>query len=408
MTVSWAIVTERHKLTQVEELFKENTGIRKASAAVASTYLAIVFLQFFYRHHSLSRLFFVMSALTLFLFTLLTRAALKAILRRRFSSSHYLNILIIGADDYARKVTSALANIPFARSHVVGYAALTSEEAEESSQPVFLLDDILNGTVRVDFDEIVVALPSGRLTPVAELAQRLSRFQAPIRIVLDLAGVPVMRQRCFTVGDLQMVDLTATPLESPNYFMLKRIFDLTFSAVAVAVLAPLMLLIALAIKITSRGPVFFRQQRVGLNGRVFTMYKFRTMRVAPSEESDRIFTSKNDPRRTQLGIFLRKTSLDELPQFFNVIKGNMSVVGPRPERPFFVKKFRHEMLNYDGRHRLKVGITGWAQVNGWRGDTSIQRRVEADLYYLKNWSFILDLQIILLTVVRGFAGEHAY
>jgi Undecaprenyl-phosphate glucose phosphotransferase len=408
ITFCWAIVTERNKLTQIEELFRENTGIRKASAAVGSTYLVIVLLQFFYRDESLSRLFFVISALALFLLTLLTRAGLKAILKRRFSSSRHLNILIIGADGYAHKVACALANIPFAHSHVVGYATLNGDAESDAVQPVFPLEDILNGAVRVDFDEVVVALPAGRLPQVTGLVQRFSRFQAPIRIVLDLGGFPVVRERFFTVGDLQLLDLTATPLESPKYFMLKRAFDLTFSVFAITLLAPLMLAIALAIKLTSRGPIFFRQQRVGLNGRVFTMYKFRTMRVAPLEESDRIFTSKDDPRRTRIGILLRKTSLDELPQFLNVIKGDMSVVGPRPERPFFVKKFGDEMLNYDGRHRLKVGITGWAQVNGWRGDTSIQKRVEADLYYLQNWSFILDLQIILLTVLRGFAGEHAY
>jgi len=168
------------------------------------------------------------------------------------------------------------------------------------------------------------------------------------------------------------------------------------------------LLIALAIRLTSPGPVLFAQDRVGLNGRVFRVYKFRTMSTGNAEESDTRWTTSDDPRRTKLGAFLRATNLDELPQFFNVLKGDMSVVGPRPERPYFVKKFQDDVAQYSTRHYLKVGITGWAQVNGWRGDTSIAKRVEHDLYYLQNWSLWFDIKIICLTLWRGFFSKNAY
>jgi exopolysaccharide biosynthesis polyprenyl glycosylphosphotransferase len=197
-------------------------------------------------------------------------------------------------------------------------------------------------------------------------------------------------------------------MESPAYFLLKRVFDISFSLFMIAFTGPLILLIALAVKVSSPGPVLFRQERVGLNGVPFAMYKFRTMRVAGSAEADTKWTVRDDPRRTAVGSFLRKTSLDELPQFFNVLKGEMSVVGPRPERPHFVKRFLEEVSHYESRHRLKVGITGWAQVNGWRGDTSIQKRFEFDLYYLQNWSFWFDLRIILLTALSGMFGKNAY
>jgi exopolysaccharide biosynthesis polyprenyl glycosylphosphotransferase len=198
------------------------------------------------------------------------------------------------------------------------------------------------------------------------------------------------------------------PAASFSYLVGKRAFDLCFAGLAIVLTSPLMLLIALAIKLTSKGPVLFLQERVGLNGRTFRMYKFRTMREADPALSNCLWTRPGDPRRTRLGCWLRAASLDELPQFFNVLNGEMSVVGPRPERPYFVQQFMQTVALYDTRHYLKVGITGWAQVNGWRGDTSIAKRVEHDLYYLRNWSFAFDLRIILLTIRHLFAPKNAY
>jgi len=189
---------------------------------------------------------------------------------------------------------------------------------------------------------------------------------------------------------------------------LKRGFDLVFSTAVVVFLAPLMAAIAVAVKLSSPGPVFFVQKRVGFKGNVFTMYKFRTMRTGNVAEGDSRWTTREDPRRTRVGTFLRRSSLDELPQFFNVLKGDMSVVGPRPERPYFVEKFAAEVPLYQSRHYLKVGITGWAQVNGWRGDTCIAKRVEHDLYYLRNWSLLFDLRIVIRTVVDTLNAKHAY
>jgi exopolysaccharide biosynthesis polyprenyl glycosylphosphotransferase len=192
------------------------------------------------------------------------------------------------------------------------------------------------------------------------------------------------------------------------YMVSKRAFDIVFSSVALVITAPLMVLISVAIKLTSPGPLFFVQERVGFSGNAFKMYKFRTMHVSAKTESDTRWTNAADARRTLVGAFLRKTSLDELPQFLNVLKGDMSVVGPRPERPYFVEKFAAEVPSYNERHYLKVGITGWAQVNGWRGDTSIEKRIEHDLYYLHNWSLLLDIQIVFLTVLRIGHAKHAY
>lgn len=190
------------------------------------------------------------------------------------------------------------------------------------------------------------------------------------------------------------------------YELGKRAFDVIFAAIALVAVAPLFLLIAIAIKLSSPGPIFFRQERVGRDGVLFEMLKFRTMRVADASFTDRAWSANDDPRRTPIGHVLRRTSMDELPQFLNVLRGEMSVVGPRPERPFFVGKFSDEIPHYNLRHTGEVGITGWAQIHGYRGDTCIQTRVKYDLEYLEQWTFALDLKIIWLTIKRVFTSKH--
>ena len=188
----------------------------------------------------------------------------------------------------------------------------------------------------------------------------------------------------------------------------KRAFDIVASAAILIMLSPLFLLVALLIRLDSKGPVFFYQNRVGKRGRLFKMYKFRSMEVQPESEEKKAWTVKNDPRVTPIGKFMRHTSIDELPQLFNILKGNMSLVGPRPERPFFVEKFREEIPRYMVKHQVRPGLTGWAQVNGYRGDTSIRKRIEYDLYYIENWSIGLDIKIIFLTFFKGFINKNAY
>jgi exopolysaccharide biosynthesis polyprenyl glycosylphosphotransferase len=221
----------------------------------------------------------------------------------------------------------------------------------------------------------------------------LRRWNHPMRAMTEVEG-----GACLGGGDAGR----------PQSFALKRCFDVVFSSLVLLALAPLFALIALAVRWSSPGPVFFRQQRVGRNGELFWMLKFRTMRVAAPEECDTRWTTAGDPRRTRVGAFLRHTSLDELPQFFNVLKGEMSVVGPRPERPYFARRFLREVEGYERRFWLPAGITGWAQVNGWRGDTSIERRVEHDLYYLRHRSFSFDLWIIARTLWSGLIDRNAY
>ena len=206
----------------------------------------------------------------------------------------------------------------------------------------------------------------------------------------------------------QPVLLASLPQYTTATAVVKRVVDIIGSACALLISSPIMLGVAIAIKLDDGGPVFFSQQRVGLHGKPFTMYKFRSMEVQPESEEKKAWTVKNDPRVTPIGKFMRHTSIDELPQLFNILKGNMSLVGPRPERPFFVEKFREEIPRYMVKHQVRPGLTGWAQVNGYRGDTSIRKRIEYDLYYIENWSIGLDIKIIFLTFFKGFINKNAY
>ncbi|MBE6023251.1 MAG: undecaprenyl-phosphate glucose phosphotransferase [Cellulosilyticum sp.] len=207
---------------------------------------------------------------------------------------------------------------------------------------------------------------------------------------------------------LPIIDTRHIPLDNLFKDLLKRLFDIVFSLAVIILLSPLFIFSAVMVKLTSPGPILFKQERVGRDRKSFYMYKFRSMRVQTADEEVTQWTTENDPRKTWWGNVMRKTSIDEFPQFFNVLKGDMSVIGPRPERPYFVDKFKEEIPRYMIKHQVRPGITGWAQVNGFRGDTSIEGRIEYDLYYIENWTFSLDIRIIFLTIFKGFINKNAY
>ena len=211
----------------------------------------------------------------------------------------------------------------------------------------------------------------------------------------DLMGLPV-------------INIRNVPLTSTGNWIAKRMFDIVFSIIAIVISSPVMLAAAIAVRMSGPGSVIYRQERIGLHNKPFMMYKFRTMCVQEASSEEKCWTTKDDPRVTKCGRWLRKSSIDELPQFFNVLKGDMSVVGPRPERPKFVEKFKEEIPRYMVKHQVRPGLTGWAQINGYRGDTSIKRRIEYDIYYIENWTFSFDMKIIFLTVFKVFRDKNPY
>jgi Undecaprenyl-phosphate glucose phosphotransferase len=207
---------------------------------------------------------------------------------------------------------------------------------------------------------------------------------------------------------LPVINIRYVPLTNTLNMVAKRTVDIVGSLLGLIILSPLLLFLAILVKASSPGPVIFKQERVGLHGRHFNMYKFRSMRVQSEAEEKKGWTVKDDPRVTPVGRFMRKTSLDELPQLWNILKGDMSIVGPRPERPQYVEKFREEIPRYMIKHQVRPGLTGWAQVNGYRGDTSIRRRIECDIYYIENWSMAFDIKIMFMTIFKGMMNENAY
>lgn len=231
----------------------------------------------------------------------------------------------------------------------------------------------------------------------------------------DLISIQVLPDMSYAFIGHQIQDFNGIPVITVNWpklsawdYFIKRIFDFIFSLIGLIILSPVLLLLAILVKATSRGPIFYGQERVGLDGQSFTMWKFRSMRIDAEKETGAVWCVQGDSRRTAFGSFLRATSLDELPQLWNVFRGEMSLVGPRPERPIFVEKFKDQIPSYMLRHRMKAGITGWAQINGWRGNTSLEKRIECDIKYIKDWSLWLDIKIIFLTFWRGFINKNAY
>jgi exopolysaccharide biosynthesis polyprenyl glycosylphosphotransferase len=257
-------------------------------------------------------------------------------------------------------------------------------------------------------DEVYLALSGNKAQQVYPTLESLQRAGVTVRIIPDWGSlISISESSAVSIGSQLLFSAAESPLSGHN-IVLKEIFDHTMGLATLFVFAIPMAAIALLIKLTSKGPVFYKQARIGLDQKEFKIFKFRTMTVDAEEENGPQWAKPNDPRRTPIGRWLRSTSLDELPQLINVIKGEMSLVGPRPERPHFVKQFSSEYKKYMFRHKLKAGMTGWAQVRGFRGDTSLKKRLQYDLYYIRNWSFGLDLRILLLTPWRIIKSRNAY
>jgi len=409
LALVWIVCSVHFDVTSIEGLFLDSNGERNCLKAVAWTYMSGFSALFFYRGASYSRLLLGTSAAILLIGILLLRVLFRNIAQRAGQRGERLRIILIGADEFARETSERLRSSIVAPCETVAFVRIPGQKVcVGEGVPVFELDQLLSQNIKHFANDLVIAA-SPEIMPVLSLViGQLKGLAIPIRFCLDLGADVSVRERFFRIGGTHILDVQIAPAETISYVILKRCFDIAFSVLVLAIGALPMLLIAIAVKLSSPGPVLFSQERVGINGQVFRMFKFRTMRVSSKSESDTVWTTPSDLRCTMIGSFLRKSSFDELPQFFNVLRGDMSVVGPRPERPHFVEKFNDEIDAYNTRHHLKSGITGWAQVNGLRGDTDIAKRVELDIYYIQNWSLTFDLQIILMTVFSGMFVENAY
>lgn len=318
-------------------------------------------------------------------------------------------ILVVGAGELGQRVVETIHQHKELGFVVMGLLTRRVDKVGTTINQVPVLGiinqlgDVLD---RHSVDQVILALPLEDQPLLKDLMEALALRTVDVKLVPDLFSYVTLRGGLEEFGGLPIISLQGAPLEGWN-LIAKRAFDITCSSVALLLLSPLLVLLALVIKLTSRGPIFYTQQRMGMDGHLFTMLKFRSMRL-DAEASGASFAAEDDPRRTVLGSFLRKYSLDELPQFWNVLVGDMSLVGPRPERPVFIEEFKRQIPRYHLRHMVKSGITGWAQVNGLRGNTSIKDRIDYDLYYIENWSLIFDIKILLRTAFGGFLSKNAY
>ena len=339
------------------------------------------------------------------------RATVRAVRERRWRNGVGLKrILIAGTSDVARHVVDKMLQHGELGYRIVGFVDDRAGGDHLGYRGLPLLgtlsevDDIFR---REQVDQLYVALPLDEHVKMLDLIEVANRECIDVKVVPDLLQVIALRARLEDLDGVPIININDVPLQGLNSAV-KRVIDVAIAAVALVVLSLPFAIIAALIRASSPGPVFYRQERMGLDGRGFSVYKFRSMLEDAERDSGPVWTRKDDPRRTPVGRVLRRFSLDELPQLWNVVRGDMSLVGPRPERPFFVKQFKQRVPQYMLRHKVKSGMTGWAQVNGWRGDTSIEKRIEYDLYYIEHWSVSLDFKILWLTVVRGFFHRHAY
>lgn len=353
------------------------------------------------------QMMFIFYIINIFLETLernFIRMVLRSFRRRGFNLKH---ILLVG---YSRAAEGYIDRINANPQWGYIVRGILDDEVEAGTiyKGVKVLGCIDNLNIILPenkLDEIAITLGISQYARLEEVVNMCEKSGVHTKFIPDYNHIIPTKPYTEDLLGLPVINIRYVPLSNTVNMVMKRIVDLIGSLVALVIFSPVMLITAIAVKCTSPGPIFYSQERVGLHNRPFKMYKFRSMREAEVKNG---WTTKNDPRVTGVGRFIRKTSIDELPQLYNVLRGDMSLVGPRPERPFYVEKFREEIPRYMVKHQVRPGMTGWAQINGYRGDTSIRKRIDYDLYYIENWTIGLDFKILFLTFFKGFINKNAY
>jgi len=340
----------------------------------------------------------------LFLQRLGLRRVLKLMRSRGFNLRH---IIIIGSNEIGEEVLGRIADSVDSGFKISAYFTDDSREPSDSVPAWGNIADAPDFLRNNQIDQVWIAMSLREADAIEQILTELKDSICDIRLIPDLFGFHLINHSISSISGMPVINLSVTPMDGLNRWI-KAVEDKSLALAILVASSPLLVLISILIKMTDRGPVMYLQERLSWNGSHFRMYKFRTMPVNTEQSTGPVWASGHERRATLVGTVLRRTSLDELPQFWNVLKGDMSIVGPRPERPVFVEKFRDEVPGYMQKHMVKGGITGWAQINGWRGDTDLSKRIEHDLYYIDNWSLWLDLKIIVLTVFKGLIHSHAY
>ena len=320
------------------------------------------------------------------------------------------HILLVGMGSAARGYIDRIMDNPEWGYHVLGILddTMDRQAVYRGIRIIGRTDDLEQLLKEHQLDEIIIALGLSEYYKLAHIVAVCEKSGVHTKLIPDYGNIIPTRPYTEDLMGLPVINIRYVPLSNTFNAIAKRAMDIVGSIICIILFSPVMLLAAALVKLTSPGPVIFKQERVGLHNKPFIMYKFRSMQVQSKVKERTGWTTKNDARVTGVGKFMRKTSIDELPQLFNVLKGEMSLIGPRPERPQFVEKFREEIPRYMVKHQVRPGMTGWAQVNGYRGDTSIRKRIDCDLYYIENWTMGLDIKILFMTVFKGFVNKNAY
>jgi Undecaprenyl-phosphate glucose phosphotransferase len=398
-------LTGQYTIDRLRRFREEMVGVVKGTALLSLLVMATIF----YTQNPYD------SRVTMLLFSLL--AAFAVLTARRLSwyairalRSHGYNqtrAVIVGTGRVARKTARAFRHASWLGIRNLGFVEDQPNRWTSDLDILGTTDDLPDLIAKYNVEHVFISLPMSRYHEARRVFDILSQTLVEVRLVADVPNLAGVSLTTTNMDGLRVIGLRESPHFGLNV-VVKRAMDVVLSLVALVLLSPLLALLALLVKLTSPGPVFYRQERCGLNSQPFQMLKFRSMRVNAERDSGAVWARKDDPRRTPFGAFLRRTSLDELPQLINVLRGDMSLVGPRPERPVFVQQFNKTIPNYMVRHSVKSGITGWAQVHGWRGNTSLRKRVQFDLYYITHWTPWLDLRILWMTLFHGLLHRNAY
>ena len=407
----WGFVFKYFGLYRPRRIASHLSELFDITKACAVSILVLIAVTFVYRQYEFSRLVFLFFGAINVVALSIERWVFREVLRCLRKKGHNLRYaLIVGTGDMSKEILKRIDTHPEVGLKVVGLLSTNKDQVGANVHGIEVLgvyDEVGRFVKEKGIDHVIIALAWEEHGKVIDVLKNIGEEMVDIQVIPDIYEFATIRGGIEEFDGLPIISIQSSPLYGWN-IILKRAADLIIAVVALIILSPLMILLAILVKTTSPGDVFYKQERMGISGDTFQMLKFRSMNMDAEVQTGAVWAKENDPRRTKLGTFLRKTSLDELPQFFNVLKGDMSVVGPRPERPVFIEEFRKNIPRYMLRHKMKAGITGWAQVNGWRGDTDLKKRIEYDLYYIENWSLSLDIKIIWLTLWKGLINKNAY
>jgi exopolysaccharide biosynthesis polyprenyl glycosylphosphotransferase len=406
--ITWWPVFHYTRLDETSLASAGHVNFFRIVKAIFLHLLLFTAVAYFFREYKYSRVVLFYFAFINLVFLNIDRWIIRRIVR---SKGRYASepLLIVGAGTLGRQTAEHFKSHPELSLRVAGFLAEKEHERDVGDIgdiPVLGGVKDLGEIIRSShIKHVVFALPMDQYALLNELVGQIREELVDIHIIPDFLRFYILNGSIEDLEGIPVINVSSSPLYGWGRIG-KRIMDVLISCLMLFLLSPLLLLLAFLVRISSRGPVFYRQERMGFDGKRFTILKFRSMVVDAEEETGAIWAKENDPRTTRIGTFMRSWNLDELPQFYNVLKGEMSLVGPRPERPVFIEKFKNEIPGYMLRHKVKTGITGWAQVNGLRGRTSLKKRIEYDLYYIENWSLGLDIKILLMTLVKGFKNAY--